>query len=514
MDDSALLGQYCEEHSEDAFATLVTRYINLVYSVALREVESPEQAEEITQAVFIIFAQKAGGLRHDKALSSWLFRTAHLVAKNFIRSEMRRHRREQEAYMQSLSNEPEVETWQRIAPLLDNAVAALGERDRQAILLRFFQKKSLSEVGAVMGAGEEAAKKRVSRALEKLRTYFSRRGVHSTTAIIGEKISTHSVQAAPVMLAKAVTAVALAKGAASSISTLTLVKGALKLIAWTKAKTAMVAVGILLVAGTGVIVVKESSPPTEPSYQGRRLSEWLVDVDYGQPQNKRQLAGVAIRIMGPKTVPFLLAALDDEKYTNRYRLSTRRASDALARQATWAFDALGPIGKSAIPELQRIISKNPGYVPGALAGIGSNAVPDLLADLTNENFWVKDNTAAAIANAILAGKIDAAEFSAAFPIALSNLNYTDANSLYQVNTRSRAAWLLAALKQSPEVTVPALIAGLQDTNASDASDCAFALGQFRENAKVAIPDLTRAADSTNWPLNLMAKQALENINAR
>ena len=257
MDDSALLRQYCEKQSEDAFATLVTRHLNLVYSVALRHTGSPQQAEEITQAVFIIFARKAGGLRHEKALSSWLFRTTVLVSRNLVRSEMRRHQREEEAYMQSLSNEPEVETWQQIAPLLNSAVAALGEKDRQAILLRFFQKKSLSEVGAAMGSGEEAAKKRVSRALEKLRTYFTRRGVHSTTAIIGDNISAHSMQAAPAALAKAVAAVAVAKGVASSASTLTLVKGALKVMAWTKAKTAAIATAVVILAATtGTIAVK------------------------------------------------------------------------------------------------------------------------------------------------------------------------------------------------------------------------------------------------------------------
>lgn len=272
-DDSVLLRQYCEKQSEDAFATLVTRYINLVYSVALRQLGNPQQAQDLTQAVFILLARKASGLRHEKALSSWLFRTAHLVAKNFVRSEMRRRHREEEAYMQSSPNEPEVETWQQMAPLLDIAVAALGEKDRQAILLRFFQKKSLSEVGAAIGAGEEAAKKRVSRALEKLREFFAKRGVDSTTAIIGENISAHSVQAAPVALAKAVAAVAVAKGVTGSASTLTLVKGALKVMAWTKVKTAIAAsAAILLTAGTAAVVVQRTVGP------GRAvLKQWLPD---------------------------------------------------------------------------------------------------------------------------------------------------------------------------------------------------------------------------------------------
>src|SRR5436190_22669445 len=107
IDDHELLAKYAHEQSELAFAALVHRYVNLVYSVALRHVGNPHHAEEITQAVFIILAKKARQLRHDKALSSWLFQTTRLTANNFLRSEMRRQNREQEAYMQSVLNEAE-----------------------------------------------------------------------------------------------------------------------------------------------------------------------------------------------------------------------------------------------------------------------------------------------------------------------------------------------------------------------------------------------------------------------
>ena len=136
-------------------------------------------------------------------------------------------------------------------------MAGLNETDRHAVVLRFFDGKSLREVGAALGANEDAAKKRVSRALEKLRTFFARRGVSSTTAIIAGAISANSVQAAPVALAKSVTAIAVAKGATASGSTLTLIKGALKIMAWTKAKTAMVvtAVAILTASTTTTLVI-------------------------------------------------------------------------------------------------------------------------------------------------------------------------------------------------------------------------------------------------------------------
>src|SRR4029077_1065865 len=119
------LRQYAEGNSDEAFAALVTRHINLVYSVALRQAGNPHHAEEITQAVFIILAKKAAQLRHDRALASWLFQATRLTANNFVRSETRRPHREQEAHMQSIFNEAGNDSWQKIAPLLDAAVAGL-----------------------------------------------------------------------------------------------------------------------------------------------------------------------------------------------------------------------------------------------------------------------------------------------------------------------------------------------------------------------------------------------------
>jgi uncharacterized protein (TIGR03435 family) len=257
-DDMALLRDYARNDSEAAFAVLVTRHVNLVYSVALRQVGDAHLAEEITQAVFIILARKADKLSQHTVLSGWLCRTARYASANALTIQRRRQQREQEAHMQSILNEPESETWTHIAPLLDGALEQLGRKDHDALVLRFFENKNFAEVGAVLGASEDAAKMRVSRALEKLRKFFTKRGVDSTTAIIAGAISANSVQAAPVALAKTVTAVAIAKGVAASGSTLTLIKGALKIMAWTKMKTAIVAGAVvLLAAGTTTVTVKE-----------------------------------------------------------------------------------------------------------------------------------------------------------------------------------------------------------------------------------------------------------------
>ena len=285
LDDIELLEQYARDHSEAAFATLVTRHVNLVYSTALRSVGNPHAAEEITQAVFIILAGKARGLSRRTILSGWLYQTARLTAANFLRSEIRRQHREQEAYMQSLMNEPEPDVWPQIAPLLDMAMAGLGEKDRNAVVLRFFENKSLAEVGLVLGASEDAAKMRVNRALEKLRKFFSKRGVILPAALIAGAVSANSVHAAPVGLAITVTATA-AKGSAVAASTLTLVKGALKLMAWTKMKTAAVAGAVVLLAtGTGVVAVKSvhaARSANAPDIQGAWAGIWAGDLGQGK----------------------------------------------------------------------------------------------------------------------------------------------------------------------------------------------------------------------------------------
>jgi len=261
-DDSALLRQFAENNSDEAFAALVQRHVNLVYSVGLRQTGNPHASEEITQAVFIILARKAATLRHEQALTSWLFQAARLTANNFIRGEARRRHREGEAYMQSIMNEAGTEVWPRIAPLLDDAVAKLREKDRRAILLRFYEGRNLREVGLALGTSEAAAEKRVSRALEKLRKFFTKRGVDSTAATIAETISIHSVQAAPVALAKSVTAVAVVKGSTAAASILTLVKGTMKTMAWSKIKIATaISAGVILLASVSTLVVAQTKSP-------------------------------------------------------------------------------------------------------------------------------------------------------------------------------------------------------------------------------------------------------------
>src|ERR1700733_2787063 len=224
QNDIELLAQYARDNSETAFAELVARHVNLVYSTAWRCVGNPHAAEEIAQAVFIILARKARGLSPRTILSGWLYQTTRLTAANYLRTEIRRQKREQEAFMQSTLNESESEVWTQIAPMLDDAISKLGEKDRNAIVLRFFENKSAREIAGVLRVGESVAQKRVTRAVEKLRKFFTKRGVTLSATAFAVAVSANSVQAAPVGLA-ATNSATVVKSSAIAASTLTLVKG-------------------------------------------------------------------------------------------------------------------------------------------------------------------------------------------------------------------------------------------------------------------------------------------------
>src|SRR6185312_592480 len=197
--DAVLLEQFARNDSEEAFTEIVRRHVGLVHSVAFRQTQNAQHAEEITQAVFIILARKASSLGRKTILSGWLYHTARLTAANFQRAEIRRVHREQEVFMQTPDHDEQIDSaWRDLEPLLEEAMSKLGATDGDAIVLRFFESKSLREVGTAMGLEERAAQKRVARGLEKLRAFFTRRGFTLSVTVIAAAMAANSVQAAPV----------------------------------------------------------------------------------------------------------------------------------------------------------------------------------------------------------------------------------------------------------------------------------------------------------------------------
>lgn len=286
--DMDLVREYARQNSEPAFAELVRRHINLVYSVALRFTGNTGDAEDVTQAVFMILVRKAATLREGTVLTGWLYETTRFTATRLLRNQSRRHAREKEACMQSDLNEPDTDNlWHQLAPHLESAMARLGESDRTLLALRFFENKTGAEAAALLGIREEAAHKRTARSLEKLHRYFSRMGISSTTAIIAGTLSANSVQAAPLALTKTVTAAAVAKGATASLPTSTLIKGTLKLMAYKK--SSMLAAGAFAVLLMGVAVSVPSVRTTIRNLPGK-IADSLPGMQEKAALNQQMLA--------------------------------------------------------------------------------------------------------------------------------------------------------------------------------------------------------------------------------
>ena len=260
QDDMALVREFAGHQTEAAFAALVERHIGLVYSAAFRQTGDAHLAEEITQAVFIILARKAASLGQNTILPAWLYRTTRFSSANALKIQRRRLAREQEAYMQSTVQTEEAEAaWQQLAPLLDDAMADLGERDRAAVVLRYFENRPWQEVAALLKVTEDAAQKRVTRALEKLRALFVRRGVALTAALIAGAVSANSVQAAPAALATNVSVIA-GKGLATTKTMTALVKTTMKTMTWLKLKfVAGVGITALLAGGVVTLAVSQTN---------------------------------------------------------------------------------------------------------------------------------------------------------------------------------------------------------------------------------------------------------------
>lgn len=216
-DDKELLRCYARDRAESAFATLVQRHLPLVYTAALRRVNGNEAlAQDVAQAVFVALAREAPRLLGHEVLAGWLYVTTRHAAANAMRSEQRRQHREREAWAMHDNMELTEANWDRLRPELDAVMDDLDPTERDAVLLRYFEGRPYAEIGSRLGTTEDAARRRVDRALDKLRDLLARRGVTSTATALAGLLSANSVLGAPAGLAGVVTASALAGGAAAA----------------------------------------------------------------------------------------------------------------------------------------------------------------------------------------------------------------------------------------------------------------------------------------------------------
>ena len=205
MSDHDLLQRYARTGDQAAFTELVARHLNLVFSAARRQVRPPQLVEDVTQSVFLDLARRARGFPSGQPLASWLHVVTRRTAIDALRRESRRRAREQTASEIAAMQTPD-STWSHIAQLPDEAVAALPDSDRTALVLRFFENKSLRDIGTALGTNEDAAQKRVSRALDHLRALLVRRGLTLTAAGLATDLSAHAIMTAPATLAGTISA--------------------------------------------------------------------------------------------------------------------------------------------------------------------------------------------------------------------------------------------------------------------------------------------------------------------
>jgi len=260
MTDAELLRRYAETGSQEAFAELVHRHLTFVYAAALRQVDgSSHRAEDVTQAVFTALARKAGSLTHRAELIGWLYTSTHFAAAKLKRTEQRRQTHEQEAHamQELLSSNGAGAEWERLRPVLDDAMHALPERDREAILLRFFQGCPFAEVGRRLDLSEDAARMRVDRALDKLRGLLARRHITSSTAALGLLLANQPAIAVPAGLAASVTGAVLANVAAGGGGAAAAL-GILKFMSMTKVQFGMASALLILAVGSAVYEAGEA----------------------------------------------------------------------------------------------------------------------------------------------------------------------------------------------------------------------------------------------------------------
>jgi RNA polymerase sigma factor (sigma-70 family) len=251
--DAQLLRDYASHGDEAAFREIVARHADLVYSAALRQVESPDLAGDVAQSVFVDLARKAKSvgdrLSADASLTGWLYRSTRYTALNHLRDTRRRVTHERLAMEQLIANSEVAPDWEQIRPALDEVMSALDDDDREALLLRYFKNQDFRAVGLALGISDDAAQKRVSRAVERLRELFAKRGVTVGAGGLVIVIAANAVQAAPVGLVATISTAALAGTAIT-----TTIATAAKAIAMTTLQKTIIVAAIAASVATPLVI--------------------------------------------------------------------------------------------------------------------------------------------------------------------------------------------------------------------------------------------------------------------
>jgi RNA polymerase sigma factor (sigma-70 family) len=291
--DSELLRQFARTNSQDAFAELVKRHVNLVYSAALRQVNGDGHlAKDVSQMVFTDLARKANSLSRRETLTGWLYTSAHFAAAKMVRGENRRRDHEDKFMREPVHETAPEADWNKIRSVLDAAMHELKETDREAILLRYFENRQFVQVGAKLGLNENAARMRVERALEKLRDILTRRGISTATAL-ASVISTNAVQFAPANLAATLTTASIA---AAGTGTFTI----LKIMTATKLKLAL---SVLVVAGATTAFVYQQQTQNKLRADNESLTQQLAQLQNDNENLSKRAAQVkpAPHLPAPQT---------------------------------------------------------------------------------------------------------------------------------------------------------------------------------------------------------------------
>lgn len=286
--DAQLLREYAETGADAAFAEIVARHTNLVYSAALRQVRTSDLAADVAQNAFLALLKSAPNLTRNidenASLAGWLCRCARNISLNLRRDEFRRHAREREAMEQFNSDPDDAIDWGRLAPVLDEAMSELNEPDYDALVLRFFKNNGMNQIGQVLGVSEDAAQKRVGRALEKLKGILAQQGIRTSATALGIAISANAVGSAPVTL---VLSISTAASIAGTIQASTAI-AATKVIAMTTLHKALIGGALAAAIGTGIYQVQKTSSSGSDSRNSQAEQNGMASRLEQLRQNRQQ----------------------------------------------------------------------------------------------------------------------------------------------------------------------------------------------------------------------------------